>query len=301
VSDTDPAPVPGERAATALDPGRALEVLEQLRAQLGDVDPEVRAIVALRATGPGSVALVDVTLHENRILEPPDDAAGLVVVTGEQVTEAEGDPASVPAPTDEVVELRQLVCILPSGDEVGVYTTGDDPEPHRWSITDDPDGTAETLRPRDVASNSARRAFGLPSLVDLPAMTDILARAWLLAIAGEAMRRFDGPEGLQDVTSDDLERLAELPPLGDLPQDPDELPTWEEVHRTAVAGELELGSFTVDVDHAAWLDPAGLAQLLDVTLPPTEELLGSLKVVGDDDLLGWAIGWLAGRGWFQPV
>jgi hypothetical protein len=191
--------------------------------------------------------------------------------------------------------------VLPDGDEVGISIAEEDPDPRRWSTADDPEGVAASLRPRDVASNSARRAFGLPSLVDLPAMTDLLARAWLLAVASEAMRRFDGPDGILEVTADDLEEVAARPPLGELPSRGDGLPTWEQVHAAAVAGRLELGTFTVDIDHAAWLDAAGFAQLLDVTVPSTEDLLGSLQVVGDDDLLGWAIGWLAARGWFQPA
>jgi hypothetical protein len=282
-----------------LDPATALEVLGQLRSQLGDVDPEVRAIVALRSTGPGNVELVDVTLHDNRILEPPVDAAGLVVVTGEQVT-AVGEGDGEPIVPGAVVSLHQLVCVLPDGEEVGIYTTGTDPEPHRWSTADDPDELAPTLRPRDVASNAARRAFGLPSLVDLPPVTDILARAWLLAVSSEALRRFDGPDGLVEVTPDQLEEVASTPPLGDLPAAPDVLPSWPEIHTAAITGGLELGRFTVDADHAAWLDEDGMAQLLDVTLPPIEELLGTLQVTGDDDLLGWAIGWLSTRGWIQP-
>jgi hypothetical protein len=282
-----------------LDPRTALEVLGQLRSQLGGVDPEVRAIVALRTTGPGSVELVDVTLHDNRILEPPADAAGLVVVTGEQVT-SDADGERDPSDPDPVVALHQLVCVLPGGEEVGIYTTGEDPEPHRWSTADDPEGLAASLRPRDTASNTARRAFGLPSVVDPPPMVDVLARAWLLAVSSEALRRFDSPDGLIEVTPDQLEPVASQPPLGDLPAGSDELPSWDEVHRVAVAGELELGRFTVDAEHAAWLDAPGLAQLLDVTLPPTEELLGTLRVTGGDDLLGWAIGWLSNRGWVEP-
>jgi hypothetical protein len=283
-----------ETRSVPLEPTTALDVLEQLRAQLGEVDPEVRAIVALRSNGPGHVTLVDVTLHDNRILEPPADAAGLVVVTGEQVVAAQDG--------DEVVALQQLVCVLPDGEEVGISIAEEDPDPRRWSTADDAEGVAASLRPRDVASNSARRAFGLPSLVDLPAMTDLLARAWLLAVASEAMRRFDHrPDGPVEVTPEDLEAVAARPPLGKLTANRDALPTWEQVHAAAVTGQLELGTFTVDVDHAAWLDAPGFAQLLDVTLPSTEDLLGSLQVVGDDDLLGWAIGWLAARGWFQPA
>jgi hypothetical protein len=282
-----------------LDPRTALDVLGHLRSQLGEVDPTVRAIVALRATDEGSVTLVDVTLHDNRILEPPADAAGLVVVTGEQVTAVgEGDGEAI-AP-EAVVALQQLVCILPDGEEVGIYTAGEDSEARTWSTADDPEALAPTLRPRDAASNTARRAFGLPSVVDLPPMSDILARAWLLAVSTEALRIFDGPDGPAEVTPDDLEEVAGQPPLGDLPASSDELPSWGEVHAAATAGTLELGRFTVDADHAAWLDAEGLAQLLDVTLPTTEDLLGSLQITGDDDLLGWAIGWLTGRGWIEP-
>jgi hypothetical protein len=287
-------------ATAPLDPGTALEVLAQLRTQLGEVDPEVRAIVALRRTGSGSVALADVTLHANRILEPPPDAAGLVVVTGEEVTAA-GNADQGPPTADAVVALHQFVCVLPDGQEVGIYTTGEDPEPHPWSTADDPEELAPTLRPRDVASNSARRALGLPSVVDLPPITDILARAWLLAVTSEALRRFDGPDGPDEVTADELTEVAGHPPLGAVADAPDELPTWQAIHTAAVAGDLELGTFTVDVEHAAWLDAEGLAQLLDVTLPATDELLATLRVTGGDDLLGWAIGWLSGRGWIEPT
>jgi hypothetical protein len=287
-------------AATApLDPGTALEVLAQLRTQLGEVDPEIRAIVALRRTGSGSVALADVTLHDNRILEPPPDAAGLVVVTGEEVTAA-GNADQEPVGPEAVVALHQFVCVLPDGQEVGIYTTGEDPEPHPWSTADDPEELAPTLRPRDLTSNSARRALGLPSVVDLPPITDILARAWLLAVSSEALRRFDGPDGSCEVTADELAEVAAQPPLGAVATGPDEVPRWPAIHAAAVAGDLELGTFTVDAEHAAWLDAEGLAQLLDVTLPRTEELLGTLRVTGGDDVLGWAIGWLSSRGWIEP-
>jgi hypothetical protein len=296
-----------ETSTTPLDPSTALEVLDQLRDQLGEVDPQVRAIVALRMTGPKHVELVDVDLHGNRVLDPPADAAGLVVVTGEEVvgsdeasdgsqaaggtgsgSVADGDPE-----LDDPVCLQQFVCVLPDGDEVGIATVADEDEPRRWTTADDPEGDAASLRPRDLASNTARRAFGLPSLVTLPPITDVLARAWLLGVATEAMARFDGPSGLHEVTPEDLDEalpeglLAEAGPV----------PTWEDLHAAAIAGELDLGRFTVDGDHARWLDAAGFGQLLDVTLPPTEELLETLQVVGDDDLLGWAIGELAARGW----
>lgn len=283
--------------STSLDPASALDVLDKLRAQLGAVDPEVRAIVALRSTGPGSVELADVDLHDNRVLEPPTDAVGLVVVTGEEVEAADSDDDG-----RERARLQQFVCVLPDGQEVGVSSADGDNEPRRWSTADDPEGLAASLRPRDLASNTARRAFGLPSLVDTPAMTDILARAWLLGVATEALRRFDGPGGPEEVSAADLAEVAARPPLGGVPVAlDDEVPTWEDVHAAAVAGDLELAHFGVDTAHAAWLDAPGFAQLLDVTLPSTEELLGSLQVAGDDDLLGWAIGWLSARGWIQPT
>jgi hypothetical protein len=275
----------------SLEPSAALDVLAQLHRELGPVDPEVRAIVAVRVTGPGSVALADVTLHDNRILDAPEDAAGLVVVTGERVSAPGDDPDADP------VALHQLVCILRDGHEVGLVSADDETRIQAWSTADDPEGVAATLRPRDVASNSARRAFGLPSLVDLPPVTDLLARAWLLAVSTEALQRFGGQDGLTEVVVEDLEETAARPPLGPVVGDAEDPPSWERVHEAAIAGELELGPFTVDADHAAWLDATGLAQLLDVTVPPTEDLLGTLQVTGDDDLLGWAIGELSTRGW----
>jgi hypothetical protein len=299
---TTPTPPDPERrepeASTrpSLPPTTALDVLAQLHAELGTVDPEVRAIVAIRVTGPGSVTLADVTLHDNDILEAPDDAAGLVVVTGERVT-APGEDG----PDDDPVALHQLVCILRDGHEVGLVSADDEDRAQAWSTADDPEGVAAALRPRDAASNAARRAFGLPSVVDLPPVTDLLARAWLLAVSTEALQRFDGPDGPTDVAVEDLEEVASRPPMGTLGAAADEPPSWDRVHEAAVAGELELGPFTVDASHAAWLDAPGLAQLLDVTVPPTEELLGTLQVTGDDDLLGWAIGELSARGWLDAA
>lgn len=276
-----------------LDPGTAIEMLVQLDEELGDVDPDARAIVAVRTAEHGTVELADVTLLDNGILLPPDDADGLVVVTAEEVAQDE-----------VVVGLHQLLCVLPDGTEVGVYRPLDGGELHSWRTDADPDDAADDLRPRDLASNTARRAFALPSLTTPVPMTDLLARAWLLEVAGEALKRFDAPGGPRDVSAQELAEVADRHPIGgvSVADDGDLLtaapPTWDEVHRAAIDGTLELGPFTVDADHAAWLDAAGFAQVLDQTLPDIEQLLGTLSTVGDDDLLGWAIGWLAAREWY---
>ncbi len=306
-----------------LDPDTALEVLVQLDDELGEVDPATRAIVGLKPAEHGTVALVDVSLLDNGILVAPDDVAGLVVVTTEEVARGE-----------EVLGLHQLLCVLRDGTEVGVYRTLDRGELHTWRTDADPDDAADDLRPRDLASNTARRAFGLASLATPVPMTDLLARAWLLSVAGEALRRFDDEGGPREVGPEELASIAAEPPIGGLhvardhpqPDAPDAVvdtdvdegdddddgdvtvddvlahaPSWEEVHAAAVAGRLELGPFSVDEDHAAWLDPAGFAQVLDQTLPDIEQLLATLNAVGNDDLLGWAIGWLAAREWYLPA
>jgi hypothetical protein len=273
-----------------LSPTRVLEVLTQLDEQLGSIDPDTRAIVGLRASGGSSVALVDVELQDNGVLRPPADADGLVVVTSEEVAHGE-----------EIVPLHQLVCVLPDGTEVGVYRVGDADDLRSWRTDENPDDAAPALRPRDTASNTARRAFGLPSLVEGPIpVTELLARVWLLAVAGEALQRFDAPEGPRDVEVEELLEVAARPVLGDLVADDTTVPSWDDIHRAAIDGRLELGPFTVDREHAAWLDPAGLAQVLDRTLPPVEELLGSIRVAGNDDAMAWAISWLMARDWYRP-
>jgi hypothetical protein len=270
-----------------IDADTALEVLTQLHDQLGDVDADARAVVALARQDDGTVSLQDVAIYDNGILEAPPETGGLVVVTSEDV-ELDGEP--------EVVSLRQLVCLLPDGTEVGVFRLGEDPTPRTWSTTDDP---SSALRPRDLASNTARRALGLGSVVEPPPVADLLARAWLLHVAREALTRFDAAEGPREIEPAELRDVADQPPLPGV--DADAIPTWDEVHRLASEGHLEVGPFAVDAEHAAWLDVAGLAQVLDQTLPSTEELLGSLRLVGEEELLTWAIEWLAARDWYLPL
>lgn len=285
-----PSPSPSA-ARQRLDASRTLDVLAQLDRELGPISETTRAIVGLRAEADGTVALIDVDLRDDGVLVPPEDADGLVVVTTEEVAHGE-----------DVIPLQQLVAVLPDGTELGVYRVADGDELRSWRTDGDPDDEAPALRPRDVASNTARRAFGLPSLVEGPmSVPELVARAWLVAVAGEALQRFDTPEGPRDVEVEELLEVAARPLLGGLVSDPDApLPSWEVVHAAAVAGELELGPFTVEPEHARWLDPHGLAQVLDRVLPPVEEMLGSIRIAGSDDAMAWAINELLRRDWYRP-
>lgn len=285
-----------------LDGPRTLEVLASLDAQLGPVDPDARALVALTATEGDGITLTDVDLRDDGVLEVPAGTLGVVVVTSEDVRLDDAD---------EVLPLRQLVAVLPNGTEVGILRVGDDPTPRTWSTDADDHaedatgGSGEGLRPRDVTANTARRALGLPSLADVPPMEDLLARAWLLLVAEEGLGRFDAPDGPREVEPEELDHLAGADPLSGLCTADDRaaerIPTWEEVRAAAAAGALQLASYTVEPTHAAWLDADGFAQVVDRTLPSTEQLLGTLRIVGEDPLVGWAIDHIAARGWGQPV
>lgn len=291
-----------------LDGPRALEVLASLDDQLGRVDPDARALVALTPGDTGSVALTPVALREDGVLDVPGDTIGVVVVTSEDVRLDDAD---------DVVQLRQLVAILPDGTEAGVVRVGDDATPRTWSTDDPPpadtiadahdDASAHGLRPRDVTANTARRALGLPSLADVPPVEDLLARAWLLLVAEAGLQRFDTPEGPREVEPEEVAHLDGTDPLSGLCTGEEDdgaqerIPTWEEVRVAAAAGDLQLASYTVEPSHAAWLDADGFAQVVDRTLPSTEQLLGTLRILGEDPLVGWAIDQIAERGWGRPL
>lgn len=277
----------GEGTDQALTPERALDVLLTLEPQLRDVDGDRRAIVGLAAHGGGQVALVDVDLDDDGVL----DAAGadaLVVVTSEEVTDDE----------DDVACITQLVCVLPTGTEVGISRADGAQDASVWRTDRHPEDAAHDLRPRDVASNTARRAFGLPSHIpQRPSMDELLGRVWLVGVASEALRRFDGPDGVRDVEVEELADVAAEPLFDGLAPADGPVPTWEELHAHATAGDLHVGPFRVAARHAAWLDVDGFAQALDTTLPPVEDLLDQLRIVSDGDATHWALNVLLDRGW----
>lgn len=278
-----------------IDVATAQDVVRRLDTELGDVDPDARAIVGVSRVDAGHVELTDVTLADNGVLEVPDGTAALVVVTSENLQ---------PVGEDEVVPVRQLVCVLRDGTEVGLTRVGDDPSPRLWRLGEP---AADPLRPRDLATNTARRALGLPSLTtDIP-IEDLLCRLWLLQVVQVGLELFDQPDGHVDVHPDELARELASDPIATVRPDEacgDERLAaevgWEDVRRAAAAGTLELGPYRVDPDHAAWLDADGFAQYVDQTVLSTDEMLGTLHVIGDDDLLGWAIGQLAERDWYTP-
>ena len=270
----------------AFTPERALDVLLQLEPQLRDVATDRRAIVGLRALATDHVELIDVDLGADGVLDP-GAADALVVVTTEEV----GDG-------DDVLCLTQLVCVLPDGTEVGISRADDAADARVWRTDRDAADAADDLRPRDVVANTARRAFGLPSAVaNELTVRELLGRAWLMEVAGEALRRFDAPGGPREVPVEELRPLAQQPLLGGLVNGDVPLPTWEQIQAHAVAGHLELGHFPVAATHAAWLDEAAFAQLLDTTLPTAEDLLEQLRVTAGDQGMAWALAFLLDRGW----
>ena len=272
----------------ALAPERALDVLLQLEPQLRGVVAGQRAIVGLQALADDHVELVDVDLAADGTLDPAG-ADALVVVTSEDV----GDG-------DDVVSVTQLMCILPDGTEVGISRAEGAEQARVWRTDQDESDAAEELRPHDVAANTARRAFGLPSAIgECPSVESIVGRAWLVAVAGESLRRFDTPQGVRDVEVEELSSVAHAPLLGGLANGEGSLPDWEQLHAHAAAGRLELGPFTVRPSHAAWLDVDGLAQVLDTTLPTAEDLLEQLRVTTGDRGMAWALTWLLDRGWHE--
>ena len=275
-----------ELTDAALSPERALDVLLQLEPELRGVTTDRRAIVGLRASSEDGVELIDVTLDADGVLHP-HGADGLVVVTSEEVGDGE-----------VVVCLTQVVCVLPDGTEVGISRAEGAEEARIWRTDRDRADAAHDLRPRDVAANTARRAFGLPALtaerLTVPAL---LGRVWLTVVAAAALRRFDAPDGPREVAPEDLTEVAAAPVLGGLVGIGGELPSWEQIHAHAIAGHLELGPFTVSAAHAGWLDLDSFAQVLDTTLPEAEDLLEQLRLTTGDQGMAWALATLLDRGW----
>lgn len=278
------------------------DVLAQLHTQLGDYDPDTRAVVALRTSDSDSVELADVELADNGVLELGRDVDGLVVVSGETVELTD---------SVETAPLRQLVAILPDGEEVGVFRIGEDGRLYRWS-TAEPDENLQSMRPRDATANTARRALGLPSHTEEIPITELLARLWLLHLAQITLEAFDAndarPVGPGAVTSTDTR--GPFATILDDPGYPDDETaasrrlaediTWEDVRQLAVRGEFEIGPYTFDPEHADWLDAAGFAQHFDRTVMATDEILASLEVMSGTELVDWAVDELARRSWRPP-
>ncbi|MFP5252189.1 MAG: hypothetical protein ACLGH4_00140 [Actinomycetes bacterium] len=281
----------------------AAEVLQQMHGELGDFDPDTRALVGLKVAGEDEVELVDLDVDEAGVLHPPADLAGIVLVTGDAIEVTE---------TEDVTELRQLLCVLPDGHELGVFRLGDDPQLYVWdSDSDDPN--VDELRPRDTAANIARRVFGLPAHISDVPITEFLARIELLHLAQVTLELFDGDGGPTVVTPAQVEAdgrpgpfaalLAEHGPADDEAEAARRLAaelTWEHVRRLAAKGELVLGPYEFPPAQAAWLDARGFAQAFDETVMSGVEIVQALDTMGDDDLVDWAVGRLLERDWLSP-
>lgn len=265
--------------------------LLRLHDELGSTDIEQRALVGLRATGENEASLVDLDVADNGVVSLPEGGVdALLLVTGEVVETEGGEQAA-----------RQVVAILPDGQEIGIVRFGQDEDRYVWRAPDD----EAPLRPADLSSNLARRALGLPSVADVPPVTELLARLWLLAVSQAALDVWDR-EG-REVEPDDVTDELEDPFVGmtdDSTEDPvdrhrqlgGEL-TWERLRTMAVRGDLVVGPYSVDQEQAEWLDAEGFGQVLDDTVMEIPEILGALDIVGSEELLRWALEQLDARGW----
>lgn len=262
----------------------ATDVLARIHEELGDFDPDTRAVVALTVTGDSSVDLTGVQLADNGVLEVGDDVAGLIVVSGDRV-----DLVDRPGP----VAVRHAVVILRDGVEVGMFRLGEDDDTlHRWSSLVPDDEDARVMRPRGPAANVARRAFGLPSVVDDVPVTELVARIWSVHVAQVALRLFD-ERGGQPVPLPDV--IAEV--LASEPDIDAEGMTWGTARHLAVTGRLAFGPYRFDPEQAAWFDAAGFAQHVLEVVPEPQEFLDTMAVVVEGDLLDWVVTELERRGW----
>lgn len=278
------------------------DVLRQLHAELGVFDAGTRAVVGLELTGEREVSIAPVEPRDDGVLDLDDGVAALVLVTDEPV-QLPGMPVAAP--------LRQLVCLQRDGSEIGLFEPEDD-QVYVWRSSDG-DAQIETLRPRDLAANTARRALGLPSHAQVPPPTTLLARLWLLHLANLALPVFDQDGhvdlGAFDPADVDGPFAAVLDPelAGDAPEG--EAPiggllhdlAWEDVRQLAAGDQLDLGPHRVEPTLARWLDADAFAQAVDQRLLPVSELLGALETMGGDDARSWAVEQLAARGWGDIV
>lgn len=289
----------------ALTPETAADVLAQLHGQLGAYDLDTRALVGLRQDEDGTVHLEDVEIADTGVLEVPAETDAVVLVTGESIDLEDAD---------EPAALRQLVAILRDGPEVGVFRIGDDADDssaYVWT-TESPDDNVRAMRPRDAASNTARRAMGQPSHTpDLP-VTELLSRLWLLHIAQQTLEQFDRNQ-TELVTVDQLADADLAGPFAPILNDPnypdDEIAaakqlaadiTWEDVRQLAVRGQFDVGPYEFVPEHADWLDADGFAQHFDQTVMPAREILASLDVMAEPAVTDWAVAQLDARDWLSP-
>lgn len=282
----------------------AADVLAQLHGQLGDFDPDTRALVGLRQDDDGTVDLEDLDIDDTGILAPGDGIDAVVLVTAQAIELASND---------EQTTLRQLVAVMRDGLEVGVFRVGEeDDSAYVWTTADPEDDNVTSLRPREMAANQARRAFGLDSYTDEVPVTELLSRLWLLHIAQQTLERFDA-NGTEVVTVDQLREADTAGPFAPILDDPsypdDEVAaarqlvtdiTWEDVRQLAVRGQFDVGPYTFDPDHADWLDAPGFAQHFDETVMGSDQILASLDVMGERAVVDWAVAQLDARGWLAP-
>jgi hypothetical protein len=288
--------------ASPLSTATATDVLQQMHAQLGDYDPDQRALVGVRHTGEDEVAMTDLELTGDGVLRVDDGVHAIVLVTGDDTALAEQDQAT---------PLRQLLAVLRSGEEVGVFRLGDDTQLYSWTTETDDEHLAE-LRPRSLEANLARRAFGLPSHIDDVHVTEFLGRLYLLHLAQLTLERFDDGEHI--VTPADLESADTDGPFAVLLSDDafsdDDIEaarelaeqlTWEHVRSLAARGDLHVGPYRFTPEQATFLDAPGFAQHFDEELMSATDLIGALETMGDDELVGWALGRLLERDWLSPT
>lgn len=294
----------GETVADPIDLDVVADVLREMHVQLGGFDPAKRAVVAFEILNDDEANIEDVDIAESGIIEAPEQADGLVVLTGDAVELEQ---------TGDVQSVHQLLAVLRDGREVGVFTIGDDEALYVWT-SDSTDPNVEALRPRDRAANSARRALGQASYLgdtEIP-IADILGRLWLLHIAQAALPLFDERDDAEPVAVEEiLDDALDGPFRGlmhgpEYPDDPVEAARvwgeqvdWEALRSLAADGGLDVGPYTFNAQHAAWLDAAGFAQHLDQTIMTAPEILASLEHMGGPAMVEFALGELKRRGWLS--